>query len=141
MRARAVQAMRSMPAFKAAAMSKPTQHWRRRIKASDQPAYRLIADLIAEDLRTGRLAARDRLPTLRELADELGLNYTTVARAYAGARKARPDRFAPGHGHARARPCAGAAAARRQCRRDDHEPAARAGRCGTARACTTAPQN
>lgn len=68
-------------------MIKLTQHWRRRIEASGEPAYRLIADLIAEDLRDGRLSARDRLPTLRELADALGLNYTTVARAYAEARK------------------------------------------------------
>ncbi len=66
---------------------KPLQHWRRRLDASDQPAYRLIADLIAEDLRSGRLAPRERLPTLRYLADGLGLNYTTVARAYAEARR------------------------------------------------------
>jgi DNA-binding transcriptional MocR family regulator len=114
-RARAVQAMRSMPAIKAA-MSKPTQHWRRRIEASDQPAYRLIADLIAEDLRTGRLAARDRLPTLRELADDLGLNYTTVARAYAEARKrglidSRPGMGTHVRGHAPALPLRGGSAA------------------------------
>jgi DNA-binding transcriptional MocR family regulator len=65
----------------------PAAHWRRRLAASAQPAYLLIADLIAEDVRTGRLAARDRLPTLRELADTLDLNYTTVARAYAEARQ------------------------------------------------------
>jgi DNA-binding transcriptional MocR family regulator len=68
-------------------MNKTTQHWLKRLGASDRPAYLLIADLIAEDLRDGRLAARDRLPTLRELADDLRLNYTTVARAYAEARK------------------------------------------------------
>ncbi|GAP36265.1 PLP-dependent aminotransferase family protein [Piscinibacter sakaiensis] len=62
-------------------------HWRRRLEAADRPAYLLIADLIAEDLRNGRLSARERLPTLRELADALDLNYTTVARAYAEARK------------------------------------------------------
>ena len=83
---------------------KPVPHWRRRLAASDQPAYRLIADLIAEDVRTGRLGPRDRLPTLRDLADELALNYTTVARAYAEARKrglidARPGMgtFVRGH--------------------------------------------
>ncbi len=65
----------------------PMQHWRRRLDGSPHPAYLQIADLIAEDLRTGRLGARDRLPTLRELAEQLGLNYTTVARAYAEARK------------------------------------------------------
>lgn len=71
---------RSMPAIK-------TTHWRRRLAASDQPAYLSIADLIDEDLKSGRLAPRDRLPTLRELASELQLNYTTVARAYAEARR------------------------------------------------------
>jgi DNA-binding transcriptional MocR family regulator len=64
-----------------------TAHWARRIEASDRPAYLLIPDLIAEDLRTGRLGSRDRLPTLRELSDLLSLNYTTVARGYAEARK------------------------------------------------------
>jgi DNA-binding transcriptional MocR family regulator len=67
-------------------MSKLALRWRRRIEASEQPAYLLIPDLIAEDLRDQRLAARDRLPTLRELADALALNYTTVARGYAEAR-------------------------------------------------------
>jgi len=68
-------------------MNKQTQHWRRRVAASERPAYLLIADLIAEDLKEGRLGARDRLPTLRELAADLSLNYTTVARAYAEARR------------------------------------------------------
>ena len=72
---------------RAQSMSKTVHHWVRRLKAGDRPAYLLIADLIAEDVRDGRLAARDRLPTLRELADDLSLNYTTVARAYAEARK------------------------------------------------------
>jgi len=68
-------------------MSKLAARWRRRIETSDQPAYLLIPELIAEDVRDERLAVRDRLPTLRELAVELKLNYTTVARAYAEARK------------------------------------------------------
>ena len=62
-------------------------HWLRRIELGERPAYLLIADLIGEYLRTGRLSARDRLPTLRELSGSLHLNYTTVARAYAEARK------------------------------------------------------
>lgn len=63
-----------------------TQHWRLRLAAADRPAYLLIADLIAEDLASGRLAPRDRLPPLRVLAAALGLNYTTAARGYAEAR-------------------------------------------------------
>ena len=58
----------------------------------------MIADLIAEDLKSGRLGARDRLPTLRELALELDLNYTTVARAYAEARKRGLIESRPGTG-------------------------------------------
>src|SRR5258706_15980498 len=61
--------------------------WRRRIETSDRPAYLLISDLIADDVRAERLTARERLPTLRELAQALDLNYTTVARAYAEARR------------------------------------------------------
>ena len=68
-------------------MDKTAQHWLKRIRASNKPAYLLIADLIAEDVRSGRLSPRDRLPALRDLADALELNYTTVARGYAEARK------------------------------------------------------
>jgi len=68
-------------------MDKNTQRWLKRLEASDRPAYLLLADLLAEDIRSGRLGARDKLPTLRELAGDLRLNYTTVARGYAEARK------------------------------------------------------
>lgn len=68
-------------------MSTLAERWRRRLTHSDQPAYLLIPELIAEDVREQRLDARERLPTLRELAQALGLNYTTVARGFAEARK------------------------------------------------------
>ena len=95
---------------------KPVAPWRRRLAASTQPAYLLIADLIAEDLRTGRLVARDRLPTLRELASALDLNYSTVARAYAEARQrglidARPGLGTVVRGHAPALPLRGGSGA------------------------------
>jgi DNA-binding transcriptional MocR family regulator len=71
--------------------SQPTkkliQPWLRRLSSSNRPAYLLIADMIAEDVSSGRLVARDKLPTLRVLAEQLRLDYTTVARAYAEARK------------------------------------------------------
>ncbi len=99
-----------------AAIPNTIAHWRRRLQASDQPAYLLIADLIAEDLRIGRLSARDRLPTLRVLADELQLNYTTVARAYAEARKrglidSRPGQGTRVRGHSPALPLRGGSGA------------------------------
>ena len=63
------------------------RHWLKRIQEGAKPAYILIAEVIAEDIHKGSLAVRDPLPTLRDLARDLGLNYTTVARGYAEARK------------------------------------------------------
>ncbi|MGF6602585.1 DNA-binding transcriptional MocR family regulator [Paraburkholderia sp. GAS448] len=68
-------------------MSNATHHWIKRLADMRKPAYLAIPELIEEDLATGRLRPRDRLPGLRDLASELDLNYTTVARAYAEARK------------------------------------------------------
>lgn len=64
-----------------------THHWLKRLTESRKPAYLVIPDLIEEDLASGRLRPRDRLPGLRDLACALQLNYTTIARAYAEARK------------------------------------------------------
>ncbi len=68
-------------------MAATPQHWSRRIREGGKPAYILIAEIIAEDIHKGLLSVRDPLPTLRDLARDLGLNYTTVARGYAEARK------------------------------------------------------
>ncbi len=64
------------------------KRWKNRL-ASDKgiPAYRLVPDLIEEDLESGRLQPRDRLPPLRDLAAAIGINYTTAARAYNEAKK------------------------------------------------------
>lgn len=68
-------------------LSALTSHWAKRLAESPKPAYLTIPDLIEEALADGRLQARDRLPGLRDLADALKLNYTTVARAYGEARR------------------------------------------------------
>lgn len=47
--------------------------------------YLAIADAIGEDIRSGQLAPGDRLPPMRALADWLGIDFTTVTRAYAEA--------------------------------------------------------
>jgi DNA-binding transcriptional MocR family regulator len=73
-------------------------HWIRRLQTSALPAYQLIPDLIAEDLQQGRLAPRDRLPPLRDLAAQLGLNYTTVVRGFALARERGLIASRPGMG-------------------------------------------
>ncbi|RYF80371.1 MAG: aminotransferase class I/II-fold pyridoxal phosphate-dependent enzyme [Comamonadaceae bacterium] len=68
-------------------MAETPRHWLKRIREGAKPAYILLAELIAEDIHRGVLSVRDPLPTLRELARDLGLNYTTVARGYTEARK------------------------------------------------------
>ncbi|WP_029001726.1 aminotransferase-like domain-containing protein [Azohydromonas australica] len=65
----------------------PFTHWLARLRGSTLPAYQLIPELIAEDLQQGRLAPRERLPPLRDLALKLELNYTTVVRGFAEARQ------------------------------------------------------
>ncbi|MER5353012.1 GntR family transcriptional regulator [Kitasatospora sp. NPDC002551] len=50
--------------------------------ASATPPYEQIRAQIAEQARTGELATGLRLPTVRALAEQLGLAAGTVARAY-----------------------------------------------------------
>jgi DNA-binding transcriptional MocR family regulator len=63
------------------------QDWTPNLAASDKPRYLAIADAIAEDIRSGRLAASDRLPPQRKLARRLDIDFTTVARGYVEAQK------------------------------------------------------
>lgn len=56
--------------------------WGERISASGKPLYLAIADVISDDVRSGALAPGARLPTQRALAAELGVDLTTVTRAY-----------------------------------------------------------
>ena len=46
------------------------------------PRYLALADAIDRDVRTGRLRGGDQLPPQRDLAAQLGLNLTTITRAY-----------------------------------------------------------
>lgn len=68
-------------------MTQNIHHWIKRLTESKKPAYLLVADLIEEDISNERLRPRDQLPTLRELSQLLGLNYTTVSRAYNEAKR------------------------------------------------------
>ncbi|MFG1462430.1 PLP-dependent aminotransferase family protein [Xanthobacter sp. DSM 24535] len=61
--------------------------WTPDLTRSDKPRYLAIADIIAEDIRAGRLSAGDRLPPQRKLADRLSVDFTTVARGYVEAQK------------------------------------------------------
>lgn len=59
--------------------------WRPRLDPAAGPLYLAIAEAIASDLAAGRLAAGARLPPQRVLARGLGVDFTTVSRAYAEA--------------------------------------------------------
>ena len=61
--------------------------WSPSLRKRGGPRYLAIADAIAEDVRAGRLAPADRLPPQRLLAERLDLDFTTVARGYAEARR------------------------------------------------------
>jgi len=50
--------------------------------AGDTPVYRQIADGLRAHLVAGRLKPDDTLPTVRDLATELGVHFNTVAEAY-----------------------------------------------------------
>lgn len=49
---------------------------------SKQPIYRQIMSQILERLDSGELEPGQQLPTVRDLATRLGVNFNTVARAY-----------------------------------------------------------
>jgi DNA-binding transcriptional MocR family regulator len=61
--------------------------WTPNLASSNRPRYLAIADLIAADMRDGRLSPGDRLPPQRKLADRLNVDFTTVARGYVEAQK------------------------------------------------------
>ena len=50
--------------------------------SSAAPPFEQVRDGLAAAVRTGGLAAGERLPTVRRLAADLGLANNTVARAY-----------------------------------------------------------
>lgn len=63
------------------------EDWISELARSGAPRYMAIADLIARDLKSGRLQPGDRLPPQRELARRLKIDFTTVARGYVEAQK------------------------------------------------------
>lgn len=51
--------------------------------SGDTPIYQQIRNQIVVGIASGELKAGDRLPTIRALADESGVNMMTVNKAYA----------------------------------------------------------
>lgn len=66
---------------------KPTEFWIPDISQRQGPMYLAIADALAADVLSGTLSPGTRLPAQRALADALKIDFTTVTRAYAEARK------------------------------------------------------
>jgi len=60
--------------------------WIRPLTPGAGSRYMQIADLIAQAVQAGKLAVGDQIPPQRWLAAELGVDLTTVTRAYAEAR-------------------------------------------------------
>lgn len=60
--------------------------WLPAIRKANGPLYIAIADAIALDIAEGRLSEGSRLPPQRALASALGIDFTTVSRAYNEAR-------------------------------------------------------
>lgn len=56
--------------------------WCPDIKTSDKPLYIAIADALEADINSGILKPGEKLPPQRELADRLGVNLSTVTRAF-----------------------------------------------------------
>lgn len=48
----------------------------------DLPLYRQVASELRARIRAGVYVPGERLPTVRELGDALGVNFNTIARAY-----------------------------------------------------------
>lgn len=63
------------------------QTWHPTIDRTHGPIYLAIANAIGQAVDAGELAAGDRLPPHRALAVSLGVDLTTVTRAYAEARR------------------------------------------------------
>lgn len=61
--------------------------WVPRLTKAEGPIYLAIADALSEAVSAGKLSPGDRIPTHRAMAEALGVDLTTVTRAYAEARK------------------------------------------------------
>lgn len=61
--------------------------WVPKLRGRSGPVYRAIVDALGDDIAAGRIAGGERLPPQRQLATALGIDFTTVTRAYAEAQR------------------------------------------------------
>jgi DNA-binding transcriptional MocR family regulator len=64
----------------------PSARWLTRLRRGGQPVYLAVVQALEAAIRTGELQAGDQLPPQRAVAEMLGVDLTTVTRAYAAAR-------------------------------------------------------
>jgi len=64
----------------------PSARWLARLKRGGQPLYLGLVQALEAAIREGELQAGDQLPPQRAVAERLGVDLTTVTRAYAAAR-------------------------------------------------------
>ncbi len=50
--------------------------------ASNRPTYQQIIDQVKRDIALGKLVKEEKLPTVRQLANQLAINPNTIAKAY-----------------------------------------------------------
>ena len=66
---------------------RPTTGWLRHVATGGgQPIYLALAEALETAVREGELQPGDQLPPQRAVADQLGIDFTTVTRAYGAAR-------------------------------------------------------
>jgi len=65
---------------------RPTAGWLRHVRADSGPIYLALAQALETAVREGELQPGDQLPPQRAVADQLGIDFTTVTRAYGAAR-------------------------------------------------------
>ena len=76
----------------------PASSWLPDLSQASGPLYLALAQVIAADIASGRLQNGTALPTQRALAQSLGIDFTTVGRAYAQVKAKGLIASAPGKG-------------------------------------------
>jgi DNA-binding transcriptional MocR family regulator len=66
---------------------RPTAGWLRHVRANGGPIYLALVEALETAVRDGELQPGDQLPPQRAVADQLGIDFTTVTRAYGAARE------------------------------------------------------
>ena len=64
----------------------PAVRWLARLERGGRPLYLALAEALAGAIRDGELQPGDQLPPQRAVAEQLGVDFTTVTRAYGAAR-------------------------------------------------------